>query len=139
MNSCSLTGTEDNSENPENLEEEAPVISIVSPNEGLVFYTEGGADTPDRVVCNASVSDASTVKKGSITIYNTGKEVVYYYEELASLLTSKNVDGAYSTFKTLQDGTYEIEFRFEDVHGNVAIEKRNVTCVYSKLEGETDN
>ncbi len=141
MSSCSLLGfgDDDSPENPENLEMDAPVISIASPNEGGVFYTEGGADTPDRVVCNASVSDASKVDLGSITIRNAGGEVVHYYEEKASTLTSNNVDGAYTTFTTLQDGAYTIEFKFVDVHGNEAIELRNVTCVYSKLGGDTDS
>lgn len=139
FSSCTLLGIDDNDEEPpESREDNPPVISIVSPNEGATFYTEGGTDTPEVIVCNANATDESTIEKGSITIYNSGGEVVHYYEELAKT-SPIAVNGAYTSFKTLQEGDYIVEFKFEDTYGNIEIENRNVTCVYSALVGDTDN
>ena len=119
FSSCTLLGLDDNDEEPpESREDNPPIISIVSPNEGATFYTEGGSDTPDVIVCNAGVSDESTIEKGSVTIYNSGGEVVKYYEELAKI-SPIAVNGVYASFKTVQDGDYVVEFKYPVGHGKV--------------------
>lgn len=116
---------------------DAPVLSIVNPDEGDLFYTENGMDTPDYVIIEANASDASTIIRGSATVYNSANEEVYYYEETSATQNGTSITTIYTSFRTSDPGEYDIVFEFEDANGNSNSLVVKVTCLPSDI-GDTD-
>lgn len=117
------------------LEQNPPVITVLSPNEEGVFYTEDGVDTPDYIVIQATATDASKIEKGSVTVYNSSDVMVYYYDETSSTQNGQSINTIYTSFRTFEPGDYVLEYEFTDVAGNSSVEVRNVTCLYSEIDG----
>lgn len=115
---------------PEDLT--APEITIVTPNANATFYTEGGIDTPDYVVLQATATDDSTIIKGSVTVKNSAGEDVYYYEETAATQNNASITTIYTSFRTTEPGIYSLVYEFEDSNANVSEVTIQVTCVYSE-------
>lgn len=117
------------------LEENAPVISVLRPNEGAVFYTEGGVDSPDYIIIEATATDDSRIEKGSVSIFNSSGVLVDYYEETSATQNGQSINSIYTSFRTFDAGDYVLEFEFKDVAGNSSFKVRNVTCLYSEIDG----
>ncbi|MCB4808174.1 hypothetical protein LG651_07895 [Tamlana sp. 62-3] len=139
---CSMLVKCDFSSNYENIEESKdnspPIIQIESPTANKVFYTDGGTEAPDYVVINATATDDSKIVTGTVTVYNSNKESVHFYEETSSTQNNISINEVYTSFRTVQEGDYSIEIEFTDSQGNSAIETINVTCLYSPIGGDTD-
>lgn len=120
-------------------DEDAPAITIVNPDEGDVFYTDGGVDTPDYVILEATASDESTITIGSATVYNNNDEQVYYYDETSVTQNNSSITTIYSSFRTLTPGNYSIVFEFEDANGNSSTITRNVVCLFSETTDDEPN
>lgn len=117
------------------LEQVEPVITVLNPSEGAVFYTEGGLDSPDYVIIEATATDESRIEKGSVTIFNSSGAQVGYYEETSATQNGQSINTIYTSFRTFEPGDYVLEYEFKDVAGNSSFEFRNVTCLYSEIDG----
>lgn len=123
--------------NPEDLT--APEITIVTPNENATFYTDGGMNSPDYVILQATASDESTIIKGSVTVKNSAGAEVYYYEETAATQNNASITTIYSSFRTTEPGMYTLIYEFEDSNGNTNSISIQVNCVYSAVDPYNDN
>lgn len=116
----------------------SPVITVVSPNQNAIFYTENGVDSPDYVVINATATDEYKIIAGRVRVLNSLNQEVHYYQELSSQQNGISIEEVYTSFTTIQEGNYTIIFEFEDSSGNIATKTRNITCQYSATDGNTD-
>ncbi|MEY8848273.1 hypothetical protein AB9K26_05635 [Psychroserpens sp. XS_ASV72] len=126
-----------NDDGPDRIEgdEDAPIISVVNPDEGDVFYTDGGVETPDYIIIEANASDTSTITIGSATVYNSTNDIVYYYDETSQTQNNTSITTIYTSFRTLHPGNYVVVIEFIDANGNSSSVIRNVTCLFSEGEG----
>lgn len=135
---CSFKCSKDTVQvNPEDLT--APEITIVTPNEDAIFYTEGGANSPDYIILQATATDESTIIKGSVTVKNSAGQQVYYYEETAATQNNASITTIYSSFRTTTPGTYSLTYEFEDSNENVSHLTIQVTCVPSDDDPYNDD
>lgn len=118
-------------------DETAPTLTIVNPEEGEIFYTEGGPNTPQYVILEATATDESNIDLGRVTVYDSSNSVQKEYELRSSSINGGSVRAIYSSFKTTNDGNYRIVFHFEDALGNSVERTVNVQCVYNS-NGDTD-
>lgn len=116
----------------------APNITIVTPNENAIFYTEDGIQTPDYVILQANASDESTIIKGSVILKNDAGQQVYYYEETAATQNNASITTIYTSFQTTTPGTYSLVYEFEDSNGNISEVTIQVTCVFSPVDPYND-
>lgn len=116
-------------------ESNPPEITVLSPNEDAQFYTEGGTDSPDYIVIEATATDESKIEIGSVTIFNSSGVQVDYYEETSATQNGQSITSIYTSFSTFESGDYTLEFKFMDMAGNVSFETRQVTCIFSEIEG----
>ncbi len=112
----------------------APNVLVLSPNEGGEFFTD-----PSVLVIEATATDEYQIVSGAATVYNALNEKVDYYEETSETQGNKSITRIYTTFKTSNPGNYKVEFKFEDIAGNVRTVTRNVVCKNDEIDGETDN
>ena len=113
----------------------APSITVLSPIEGLVFYTEGGVDSPDYIEIQATATDDSLIEKGSVRIFNNSSVEVDYYEETSGTVNSTSITAIQTSFRTFEPGEYTLEFEFIDSEGNSSFIVRNVICLFSVIDG----
>nr|WP_321236980.1 hypothetical protein [uncultured Psychroserpens sp.] len=116
-------------------EQDAPVITVLKPNEDAVFYTDGGVDTPDYIIIEATATDESKIERGSVTIFNSSGVQVDYYEETSATQNGQSINAIYTSFRTFESGDYLLEYEFVDSAGNSSFETRNVTCLFSEIDG----
>jgi hypothetical protein len=117
---------------PEDLT--APQITIVTPNANATFYTDGGMDSPDYVILQATATDDSTIVKGSVTVLNSAGQEVYYYEETAATQNNQSITTIYTSFRTTNPDTYTLLYEFEDSNANDAQVTIQVTCLFSEVD-----
>lgn len=117
---------------PEDLA--SPEITILTPNENAIFYTDGGMDSPDYIILQANASDASTIIKGSVTVKNSAGVAVYYYEETAATQNNASITTIYTSFRTTEPGTYSLVYEFEDSNENIAQITIQAICLYSEVD-----
>ena len=135
---CSFTCRKDDviEIDPEDLT--APEITIVTPNNNATFYTDGGIETPDYVVLQATATDDSTIVKGSVTVKNSAGVEVFYYEETSASQNNASITTIYSSFRTTEPGTYSLVYEFEDSNANISQVTIQVTCIYSEVDPYND-
>lgn len=133
---CLLSGQCDSTVDP--LDETAPVITVLLPNENATFYTEGGVESPTSLVLNATATDDANIKIAYVRVYDSNDVEVHYHVELAATQGIPSITEVYSSFSTTIPGNYTIEFGFRDVNDNLATVTRNATCILSE-EGEGEN
>lgn len=132
---CSDGDGKEEGEDDQLLEQNDPVVTVLKPNENAEFYTQGGVDSPDYIVIEATATDDSIIEKGSVTIFNSSGAQVGYYEETSATQNGQSINTIYTSFSTLDPGGYVLEYEFIDVAGNSSTEVRNVTCTYSEIDG----
>ncbi|KJD31441.1 hypothetical protein PK35_15150 [Tamlana nanhaiensis] len=98
---------------------EAPVITIISPNNNQLYYPNSEAENLYTIVVSASATDNNNVKSGKVTITD---------ENGIGEMHSENGYEVYTSFSKANEGVYILTFEFEDYNGNVASEKRIVYC-----------
>ena len=122
--------------NPDPVEVEGdtdgPELSIINPDNNDIFYVEGGSQTPNYLILEADASDTSTITIGSVTVYNSSEEEVFYYEETSSTQNGASISTIYTSFTTEDIGENSIVFEFEDAAGNSSSITRIATCLASE-------
>ncbi|WP_406683189.1 DUF5011 domain-containing protein [Seonamhaeicola sp. MEBiC1930] len=114
----------------------APVIEVLSPNEGAIFYTKtslGGA-SPLSLILEAKATDEFKIIRATATVYDSdNKQYGDTYEELSA---TQNIPvEVYTSLAVDLVGDYKIVFEFEDINGNIGTETRNVTS-YEAFDDE---
>ncbi|MEC3907497.1 hypothetical protein VOI54_10740 [Tamlana sp. 2201CG12-4] len=107
---------------------EAPVIEVLSPNDNAIFYTEDSTEVITYIIANATATDNNKIASGSVTITNVNGDIVHSHSE--------STFEVYTSFSTLEPGTYTVTFEFTDPNGNTSSVFRNIVCQESIDDGE---
>ncbi len=112
-------------------DEEPPVIQILSPNEGLLFYTKGSSESPTKIIANAKATDNNKVARGSVIITGPDGKVAHVHIEKRPEV--------YTSFSTAEPGNFTVTFQFFDPNGNSSQVSRTVFCEAPSDGGGTDS